>query len=193
VYDADVPRLWTDTVEQHRAEVQDAILDSVASLAQTQGLAGVTMSELAERSGIGRATLYKYFSNIDAVLVAWHRRQVQRHLAQLRAARDGASEEDQLRAVLFAYAVTLREHHGSDLAAELHREDHVRRATAHLHEFVSDLVVAAAERGAVRLDVPPGELTSYALAAVTAAAGLRTRASVVRLVDLIVASLSPPR
>jgi AcrR family transcriptional regulator len=189
----DVPRLWTDTVEQHRTEVQDAILDSAASLAQTQGLTGVTMSELAERTGIGRATLYKYFSNIDAVLVAWHRRQVQRHLAQLAAARDAATDEDQLRAVLLAYAVTLREHHGSDLAASLHREDHVRQATAHLHEFVSDLVRAAIERGAVREDMPPGELTSYALAAVTAAAELRSRASVTRLVDLIVESLSPTR
>ena len=33
------------------------------------GLASVTMSRIAEETGIGRATLYKYFSDVEAILV----------------------------------------------------------------------------------------------------------------------------
>jgi hypothetical protein len=44
-------------------------------------------------SGIGRATLYKYFPDVEAVLVAWHERQVAQHLDQLAKARDQAGDE----------------------------------------------------------------------------------------------------
>ena len=39
------------------------------------------MSQIAEQTGIGRATLYKYFPDVEAILLAWHERQVTGHLA----------------------------------------------------------------------------------------------------------------
>jgi AcrR family transcriptional regulator len=46
------------------------------------------MSQIAaEASGIGRATLYKYFPDVESILRAWHERQVGAHLHQLHAAR----------------------------------------------------------------------------------------------------------
>src|SRR5215469_6233559 len=89
LYAVCVPRLWTETIAAHRAAVQDAVLDAVAALIAEHGLASVTMTEVAERSGIGRATLYKYFPDVEAVLVAWHQRQVSDHLAQLTQAAAG--------------------------------------------------------------------------------------------------------
>ncbi|HEX5902785.1 MAG TPA: helix-turn-helix domain-containing protein, partial [Actinomycetota bacterium] len=56
-----MPRLWTETVDAHRREVRSAVLDAAADLVAERGLRSVTMSEIAHRSGIGRATLYKYF------------------------------------------------------------------------------------------------------------------------------------
>jgi len=54
-----VPKLWHHTIEAHRREVRDAILDNTATLVAAHGLRQVTMSQIAEQTGIGRATLYK--------------------------------------------------------------------------------------------------------------------------------------
>jgi AcrR family transcriptional regulator len=59
-------------VETHRQEVREAILDATGSLVQSRGLLAVTMSDIAEATGIGRATLYKYFPDVETILSAWH-------------------------------------------------------------------------------------------------------------------------
>ena len=56
-----MPKLWTDTVEEHRRAVRDAALDAAAKLVAAHGLASVTMSKIAAETGIGRATLYGTF------------------------------------------------------------------------------------------------------------------------------------
>jgi len=117
-----VPRLWDETIEAHRRAVRDATLHTTAALVAQHGLASVTMSQIAEQTGIGRATLYKYFPDVEAILVAWHERQIAGHLAQLAQIRDQAEHAGaRLKAVLEAYALIVHDHHGSDLAALLHR------------------------------------------------------------------------
>ena len=83
-----MPRLWTKTIETHRQAVRDTVLDTAAHLAARRGLRSVTMSEIAKEAGIGRATLYKYFHDVEAILLAWHERQIAGHLAQLAEAAD---------------------------------------------------------------------------------------------------------
>ncbi|MCM0675306.1 TetR/AcrR family transcriptional regulator, partial [Micromonospora phytophila] len=154
-----MPKLWNDTIEAHRRAVRDATLDATAALVAEHGPTSVTMSRIAERTGIGRATLYKYFSDVEAILIAWHERQVRRHVADLVAARDRAADPAaRLRAVLAAYASTTRAPHGGDAVTRLHRGEHVAHARQHLHDLVRDLLVEAARAGDVRDDVPPDEL-----------------------------------
>ena len=192
MYTDGVPKLWDETVEAHRRAVRDATLDATAVLVAEQGLASVTMSQIAERTGIGRATLYKYFSDVEAVLVAWHERQVGGHLRQLAQVGEGAGDAgERLRAVLEAYAVTSQEHHGSDLAALLHRGAHVGRAQEELSHFIRDLLREAAATGDVRDDVPPDELAKYCLHALTAAGSLPSKAAARRLVTVVLAGLRP--
>src|SRR5258708_7885033 len=128
LYAEGVPRLWTETIQAHRTAVQDAVLDAVAALVAEHGIASVGMSQIAGRTGIGRATLYKYFPDIEAVLTAWHERQVTRHLAQLTQAGNAATPTacGRLRAVLEVYALRMHQHghHGSELAALLHQGEH---------------------------------------------------------------------
>ena len=85
-----VPKLWTETIEEHRRAVHDATLDTTAALVAEHGLASVTMSRIAAEAGIGRATLYKYFPDVEAILAAWHARHVAQHLEHLAAVRDQA-------------------------------------------------------------------------------------------------------
>ena len=192
-YSGVMPRLWDETIEAHRRAVRDATLDTTAALVAQHGLASVTMSQIAEQTGIGRATLYKYFPDVDAILLAWHERQIADHLEQLAQVRDRAEHAGaRLKAVLEAYALIVQQHHGSDLAALLHRGAHVARAQQQLHEFIRDLLREGAASGQVRDDVAPEELASYCLHAVAAARHLPSGAAVRRLVGVILAGLQPP-
>jgi AcrR family transcriptional regulator len=195
VYNLPVPRLWTETVAAHRRAVRDAALDAVAALVARQGLRGVTMSQIAEDAGIGRATLYKYFPDIDAVMTAWHERQVAAHLARLAAARDDAGEaSERLAAVLQTYATIAREphgRHGVELAASLHASAHVAQAHDHLRRLIHDVLADAVGCGHVRDDVAVEELVGYCLHALSAAAELTSEAPVHRLVAVTLAGLRP--
>jgi hypothetical protein len=93
--------------------------------------------------------------------------------------------------VLEAYALIQNERHGTELAALLHRGEHVARAQQHLSDFVRDLLIEGTQSGDVRGDVAPQEPASYCLHALTAASGLRSKAAVRRLVTVTVAGLHP--
>jgi AcrR family transcriptional regulator len=196
VYTEAVPKLWSETIEGHRRAVHDATLDTTAALVAEHGLRAVTMSKIAEETGIGRATLYKYFSDVDAILMAWHEREVAGHLQHLAQIRDRVGDAGgRLEAVLEAYALIShqREQHDTDLASLLHRGEHVARAQQQLRDFIRDLLAEGARTGALRDDVAPDELASYCLHALTAAGSLPTKAAVRRLVTVTLAGLRPPR
>jgi AcrR family transcriptional regulator len=194
VYTSDVPRLWNETIEAHRAAVRDAILDTTAELVAENGLLSVTMSRIAEKTGIGRATLYKYFPDVEAILLAWHERHVTSHLEQLAELRDQAGDaRKRLEAVLEAYALIQHKRHATELAALLHRDEHVAQAQQHLADIISDLLAEGAQTGDIRDDVAPEELASYCLYALAAASSLQTEAAVRRLVTVTLAGLRPPR
>ena len=187
-----VPKLWNETIEAHRRAVRDATLDTTAALVAEHGLASVTMSKIAEETGIGRATLYKYFPDVEAILVAWHERQVTGHLEHLIAIRDQASDAgERLETVLEAFALISHQRHGTELAALLHRGEHVFRAQQRLSDLIRDLLIEGAATGDLRDDVAPDELASYCLHALTAASSLPSKAAVRRLVTVTLAGLRP--
>lgn len=192
-----MPRLWNETIEAHRRNVRDAILDTTAELVAEHGLLSVTMSQIAEKTGIGRATLYKYFADVEAILRAWHGRQIGHHLGKLTEAQNQvAAAGERLEAVLHAFAVISRDsrgQHDHELAALLHRDDQVTEARQQLHRMVRDLIAEASTTGEVRDDVAPDELATYCLHALTAAGSLASDAAGRRLVAITLAGLRPPR
>ncbi|MER8456460.1 TetR/AcrR family transcriptional regulator [Mesorhizobium sp. M0092] len=189
-----MPKLWNETIDAHRRAVRDATLDTTAALVAKHGLLSVTMAKIAEETGIGRATLYKYFPDVEAILVAWHERQVAGHLEHLIAIRDQAGTAgEKLRAVLEAYAFISHEHHGTELAVRLHRGEHVAQAQQQLSDFVRDLLAEGAKTGGFRHDIAPGELAIFCLHALAAASSLPSKAAVRRLVAVTLAALRPLR
>jgi AcrR family transcriptional regulator len=190
-----MPKLWSETIREHRRTVRDAILDTTWALAAERGPLAVTMSLVAERTGIGRATLYKYFPDVEAILVAGHERHVTAHLEELTALRDrGGDPAEQLAAVLTAYARISfhRSRRGTEeLAALVHRGQHVERAHGQLFTLFQELLAAAAQAGQVRDDVLPDELAAYCLHSLGAAGSLPSEAAVRRLVTLVLAGLRP--
>jgi AcrR family transcriptional regulator len=191
-----VPKLWTDTIEDHRREVRDAVLDATAALVADSGLLSVTMSRIAEETGIGRATLYKYFPDVEAILLAWHQRQITHHLALLAEVRDKEDDPSlRLQAVLNTYATIRHEahgHHDTETAMTLHHGAHVADAEHQLHHLVRTLLTDALAGGTIRDDVPTDELASYCLHALATAANMPSKAAVRRLVTVTLAGLRPP-
>ena len=190
-----MPRLWTETIEGHRREVRQAILDTTAALASEHGVLAVTMSQIAEEAGIGRATLYKYFPDVEAILMAWHDRQVTGHLEQLEGLVDRpGSAATRLEAVLEAYALLSRHgnggHHG-ELGEFLHRDEQLAPAQQRLTTLLGDLIAAAAQAGDLRDDIVSSELASYCLHALAGARALPSKAAVHRLVGVTLAGLRP--
>lgn len=158
------------------------MLDAAAALVAERGLTGVTMAEVAQRAGVGRATLYKYFPDVEAVLHAWHERQVGDHLRQLAEIHERTGS---LEAVLEAYAFICHDHPTGEPAVSLHRSHHVAQAHDHLVEFLASLLTD------VRHDVPPKELAAYCVHALAAARAVPSRAAVRRLVAVTLAGLEP--
>lgn len=191
-----MPRLWTETIETHRREVHEAILETTWRLAAEHGLLAVTMSRVAEQTGIGRATLYKYFPDVRSILMAGHERHVAAHVAELQALRRRHSRPaDRLRAVLLAYAFIARNRrkHGNDeLDALVHTGPQVQRAQQQILDVLRDVLGEAAGAGALRTDVGVDELALFCLHALAAAGNLRSDRAVERLVSVTLAGLRPP-
>ena len=187
-----MPKLWQDSIEAHRGAVRDAALDAAGALVAEGGLSALTMSAVAEAAGVSRATLYKYFPDADALVGAWHRRQVEGHLAALTeaSARPGPVGE-RIRAVLTAYAAAVRRQSSGETAMLMHRDEHVVRGQRHLEGLLAGLLAEGAAAGDVRDDVPAAELASFCLHALTAAGAARSAAAATRLVDVAMHAIAP--
>jgi len=195
-----MPKLWDETIEAHRRSVQDATLETTAQLVAERGLRGVTMSEIAVKTGIGRATLYKYFPDVETILAAWHQRQIRHHLNHLGEVRDQAQGPDaRLEAVLTAFAHIQRDRarhghgqpHGSELAVLLHTDDQLAQAQHEVHGLIGELITDAATAGTVRSDVSSEELAGYCIHALEAARHTPSEEAVSRLLMLILAGMRP--
>jgi AcrR family transcriptional regulator len=195
MYTHAVPKLWNATIEAHRREVREAILRTTAALASEHGLRAVTMSQIAEQAGIGRATLYKYFPDVEAILTAWHDEQITSHLAALADIRDQTSDPEQrLEVVLAAFAHHAhqsRNHGETELGAFLHRDEHLVQAQQRLHDMIRDLLADCAQAGVVRTDIDPEELASYCTHALFAARTMPSATAVSGLVTVTLAGLRP--
>lgn len=190
-----MPKLWNETIAEHRHEVREAILEATWSLVAEHGLLSVTMSRIAQETGIGRATLYKYFSDVEAILSAWHERHVTGHLTDLAELKNQDGDAgDRLGAMALAYAriCYFRDRHGAqELGALLHRGEHVAQAQQQLHNMFRDLLTEVTSSGGLRDDVPVEELASYCIHALTAAGSLPSEDAIPRLVAVTLDALGP--
>ncbi|MEM1067794.1 MAG: TetR family transcriptional regulator, partial [Planctomycetota bacterium] len=75
-----------------KAERADAILDAAAALFDEKELSDISMRDVAERAGLGKASLYHYFKTKEEVFISLYRSEldewlpdVQRRMNRLRA------------------------------------------------------------------------------------------------------------
>jgi AcrR family transcriptional regulator len=189
-----MPRIWADTIDTHRRQVTDAILDATAQLIVEQGPMSVAMSAIAERAGIGRATLYKYFPDVASILVAWHTRDFADHFQRLKALSE--LEHVTLNDVA-EFVRTQRRQHAH------HQSNELVGALAHtvagfehsVEDLIRDEVVGVltellrklATSNQVRVDIDPTVLARWLFHAVHAPPDLDDRA----VSQLLIDSLAP--
>ena len=103
-----------------------------------------------------------------------------------------ASKRRGIEKVLEAYALIShqsRDHHGTELAAFLHRDHQVAQAQQRIHDMIRDLITAATKAGEVRDDVSSDELAAYCINALKAAHHVGSKAAVHRLVTVTLAGM----
>ena len=84
------PRIQRRAPVQRRAHATfDAALEAAARIVRREGLAGLNTNRIAERAGISIGTLYGYFPDKTAILVALARRMLADDQAAMLAAAEG--------------------------------------------------------------------------------------------------------
>jgi AcrR family transcriptional regulator len=143
----------------HKDQQRRHIVATALALVAEHGLADVSMSLLARRAGIARATLYNYFPDLESVLAAAVADQVTTVISQLRRDTDPAGQLDRtIRALLGWLARRPRTGNHADPMGRL--SPHVI-ATLHepldrIRELVSGIVRRGVADGTFTATADPG-------------------------------------
>jgi AcrR family transcriptional regulator len=145
---ADALRLRKQPLQARAQETVRAIVRAAAQVFATRGYAASTTNHIAERAGVSIGSLYEYFPNKDALLIALmeeHLREAREILAA--AAVDAASAPGGLRGIVRQFVRAMVEFHARDRA--LHRvlfeetplPPRIRRHLADLEQQITERVL----------------------------------------------------
>jgi AcrR family transcriptional regulator len=171
-------------------DLRAVIMTATVELVNEQGLTAVAMSHVAERSGITRATLYKYFPDVRAILDAYQEQQVTANLAALVAARDeGNSPRERLERMLEAFSLMVYHQHTAELVVFLNSSERAGRGYAQFGKMLREVISEGARSGTFRKDVPAAELASFCTSALNAAMHVGSVAAARRLAHVAVSAV----
>ena len=181
---------WAQARLDHRAQQTHAIAASALRLLLEHGAPALTMAAIASEAGVSRQTLYRYYPDVDAVLVG---------VAELLAAHDEAfagavgaqvDPADQLDLIVRSVAEAGDEHGPS--ATELRSalppiaREVLSGHEARIHQLLADVLETGIDAGRFRRDLAPST-DAPLLLGLAAAAGTegvdRALTLVHRLVD----------
>jgi AcrR family transcriptional regulator len=148
---------------KHRARQRERILAVALELLRQRGMASLTMSAIAEGSGISRATLYHYFPDVDAVLAAWVGQEIERSVSAMLA--EARSIPDPLGRLTYLVKTQARtfasqdhrlsaEHFESEAGSPAVRRE-VEAQLAPLRELLAGTLAEARAQGMLRARVDP--------------------------------------
>ncbi|MGY6500582.1 MAG: TetR/AcrR family transcriptional regulator [Acidimicrobiales bacterium] len=95
-----MPRITADSIPAHRSRQHEALLASFHRLLGERGYGAVTLSDVAADAGMSRTTVYNYFTDKEAMLLAILERDVQ---ALVERARTAVAEAPTATAALSVY------------------------------------------------------------------------------------------
>jgi AcrR family transcriptional regulator len=87
-------------LQRRSRETVEAILDAAARVFEDRGYAAGTTNRIADRAGVSIGSLYEYFPNKDAIIVALAERELEREREVLLAVLSGAPSGEPIAALL---------------------------------------------------------------------------------------------
>ena len=105
--------------QRRSQETVAAILEAGARIFAERGFAGGTTNHIAETAGVSVGSLYEYFPNKGAILVANAQRQLDRMIEQVQQAIGQGSSDEPLAQLLARFVGTMLDVHEAE--PELHR------------------------------------------------------------------------
>jgi AcrR family transcriptional regulator len=80
-----VPRSTSSGAPNPRQATKERLFDAFAELLRERGYDPITLAEVGERAGVSRTSVYNYFADKDALVVAWADLEGARYVSGLRA------------------------------------------------------------------------------------------------------------
>ena len=80
-----MPKVSGGSIDAHRRLTRQRIFDAFSALLYERGYDAITLAEVAATAGMSRTTMYNYFTDKDALVVAFADDEAARYVAGLRA------------------------------------------------------------------------------------------------------------
>jgi TetR/AcrR family transcriptional regulator, fatty acid metabolism regulator protein len=158
---ATVPAGTNGTTRLPGAERKAQIVDATLRLVAEHGLAGASMSRIAEAVGISNAALYRHFDSREDILIAAHDTLIQRVFAWLNSSQ-APSVVDRLREMGTSHArIFSKDIEGFNapmfqFISWIPRDrvrDHVIRRRVEMLRWYADLIEEGKAQGSIRTDI----------------------------------------
>jgi AcrR family transcriptional regulator len=179
-----------------RADAQrnlERVLDAAAELFAERGC-DVSVDEIAQRAGVGHATVFRRFPTKDALIAAV----VVNHIRDLVAFLEGAFEQQDAGEAFRAFVWHAGELHARDRAlyegfSRCVDFADVADAKAELNGLVEQLITRAQQAGALRQDISADDVSQLVGSAIQGAVDSDEPDLWRRYVEVVLDGLRPPR
>jgi len=141
-------------LQERSRRTVERILDAAARIFHEEGYTGATTNDIADEAGVSVGSLYQYFPNKDALLVALTKRHIESATAGLTDLLSGLNAESGLDALIRSVVDFLVEQHELDELHLLvmHRAPRTHEINVELDRARSHLVDMASELLALRIE-----------------------------------------
>ena len=130
-----MPKIIGESLASHRELTRTRLFDALGSLMAEQPFESITMSQIAERAGVGRTAVYNHFADREVLLLAYMR-QVTEEFTSVLSERLSTEPDPLMRLRLYIRShvqMTSRYHVKAGMGLRRQMSD---RGASHLHDHV---------------------------------------------------------
>jgi AcrR family transcriptional regulator len=130
-----MPKIIGESLASHRELTRTRLFDALGSLMAEQPFESITMSQIAERAGVGRTAVYNHFADKEVLLLAYMR-QVTEEFTSVLSERLSTEPDPLMRLRLYIRShvqMTSRYHVKAGMGLRRQMSD---RGASHLHDHV---------------------------------------------------------
>ena len=130
-----MPKIIGESLASHRELTRTRLFDALGSLMAEQPFESITMSQIAERAGVGRTAVYNHFADKEVLLLAYMR-QVTEEFTSVLSERLSTEPDPLMRLRLYIRShvqMTSRYHVKACMGLRRQMSD---RGASHLHDHV---------------------------------------------------------